>query len=192
MHRYLILASLLVAAPAYADADDDLGDQQIGAALGAAIGGRVTAGGLRISGDYLYQLTDNDWFDGSAAFTFGGGDAECFRNREDEFLCDHGLANGAALELAVGVRRMLAAKGAYRPFARAALGLSYVRFSDDDVSGVAVPLHLGGGLRAAVAPGVAVVGQGELTVGLGRFGRDLGGEPQLGLAVTAGAEFRLR
>ena len=70
--------------------------------------------------------------------------------------------------------------------------MSLVRFSGDDVSGIAFPVHLGGGLRARVAPGVAVVTQGELQVGLGRFGDALGTEPQVGVAITAGAEFRLR
>lgn len=174
-----------------ASAGDDLGDQGVGVMLGVATGGRVTAGGLRITGHYLYQMSASDWFDGAAAFTFGGGDRACFRDRMDLVVCDHGLADGAAIELQAGVRRMFARQGRYQPFARAALGLSYVRFSDDDVSGFAVPLHLGAGLRARVASGVAVVAHGDFTAGIGRFGRGLGAEPQLGLAVTAGAEFRL-
>ena len=42
------------------------------------------------------------------------------------------------------------------------------------------------------ATGIAVVAQADLQLGLGRFGRDLGTEPQLGMTVTAGAEFRLK
>jgi hypothetical protein len=87
---------------------------------------------------------------------------------------------------------MLAQRGKFVPFVRAAIGLAYVRFGDDDVSGLAVPLHLGGGLRTQVAPMVAIAALADLTVGLGKFNRGLGGEPQLGLAITAGAEFRLR
>src|SRR5688572_11595198 len=103
MHRRVIatVAGSLVVLPAIARAeetsvaagaakDEDIGDQLIAAELGVAVGGRVTPGGLRVSGHYLYQLTEQDWFDGTASFTFGGGDAECFRNRDDEFLCDHG------------------------------------------------------------------------------------------------------
>lgn len=175
-----------------ASSEDDLGDQGLGAMIGIATGGRVTAGGLRLEAHYLYQMSTSDWFDGTASFTYGGGGAGCFRDRMDLVVCDHGLADGGAIEVQAGVRRMLAKQGKYRPFARAAIGVTYVRFGDDDVSGFAVPLHLGAGLRTRVASGVAIVGLAELAVGLGTFGRGLGAEPQLGLAVTAGAEFRLR
>jgi hypothetical protein len=178
-------------APA-ATATDDLGDQALGGAIGLAAGGRVTAGGLRISGHYLYQLSDRDWFDGIASFTFGGGAAGCFRDRDDAVICDHGLASGGSIEIAAGVRRLFDAQGPFRPFARAAVGVALVRFSSDDLTGIAIPLHAGAGLRVSVAPSVAVVALADATLGLGLFGRGLGGEPQFGLAVTAGAEFPLR
>lgn len=107
-------------------------------------------------------------------------------------VCEHGFTSGRGVEIAATVRRMFAAQGAFRPFARAGVGVSLVRFSADDVSGIAFPVHLGGGLRARVAPTVAVVAQGELQVGIGAFGEGLGAEPQVGVAFTAGAEFRLR
>jgi hypothetical protein len=173
-------------------ANEELGDQGIGAMLGAAMGGRATAGGVRVTGHYLYQLSEQDWFDGIASFTFGGDQAGCMRDRLDTVTCDHGLADGSSVELAAGVRRMFAGQGGFRPFARAAIGISYTRFPSDDVAGVGFPVHLGGGVRAKVADGVALVGLTELTVGFGRFGRGLETEPQLGLAITAGAEFRLR
>jgi hypothetical protein len=171
---------------------DDPGDQGVGAAMGIAAGGRVTPGGLRITGHYLYQLSSEDWFDGTASFTFGGGDAACFADRMAATQCGHDFNDGNAIELAAGVRRVFAVRGNFRPFARAALGLSFVRFRNDDVTGLAVPLHLGGGVRARVAPGVAVVGHAEVMLGFGGFSRGLGAEPQLGMAVTAGAEFELR
>ncbi|HEY5933116.1 MAG TPA: hypothetical protein VIU61_00695 [Kofleriaceae bacterium] len=171
---------------------DGMGDQGIGAAMGIAAGGRVTPGGLRISGHYLYQLSNDDWFDGTASFTFGGGDAACFQDRMAVTQCGHDFNDGNAIELAAGVRRMFAARGTFRPFARAAVGLSFVRFRNDDVTGLAIPVHLGGGVRARVAPGLAVVGQAVVMFGFGGFGRGLGAEPQLGMAVTAGAEFQLR
>ncbi len=175
-------------------ANDELGDQGIGGMVGAATGGRVTAGGVRVTGSYLYQLSEQDWFDGIASFTFGGGDAGCVRDRQDQMTvnCDHGIADGSAIELAAGVRRMFKGQGGFRPFARAAIGISYTRFTADDLSGVGFPVHLGGGVRAKVAEGVAVVALTELTVGFAHFGRGLETEPQLGLAITAGAEFRLR
>lgn len=175
-------------------ANEELGDQGIGGMVGIATGGRSTAGGMRVTGSYLYQLSEQDWFDGIASFTFGGGDAGCFSDRGDRmsFSCDHGIADGSAVELAAGVRRMFKGQGGFRPFARAAIGISYTRFTADDVSGVGFPIHVGGGVRAKVAEGVAIVGLTELTFGFAHFGRGLETEPQLGLAVTAGAEFRLR
>lgn len=177
---------------ASADPAEDIGDQAIGAETGIAGGGRTTPGGLRVAGHYLYQLSDQDWFDGTAAFTFGGSSAACFRDRMDTLVCEHGFTDGRGVEISASVRRMFAAQGQFRPFARVGVGVAVVQFAGDDVSGIAIPLHLGGGVRARVAPSIAVVAQGELQLGLGRFGNDLGLEPQVGVAITAGAEFRLR
>ena len=200
MMRALALSSVLLASTAHAEevdsieksAAEDLGDQGIGAEIGIAAGGRVTPGGLRVSGHYLYQLSDQDWFDGTASFTFGSQSAGCYEDQMSTLVCEHGFTSGRGVEVAATVRRMFAAKGAFRPFARAGIGVSLVRFSVDEVSGIAFPLHLGGGLRARVTEAVAIVAQGELQVGLGRFGSELGTEPQVGAAFTAGAEFRLR
>ena len=201
MMRALVVSSLLLAATAHADevdsvekmtAGEDLGDQGIGAEIGIAAGGRVTPGGLRVGGHYLYQLSDQDWFDGTASFTFGSDSAGCYQDQMATLVCEHGFTSGRGVEVAATVRRMFAAQGAFRPFARAGLGVSLVRFSADEISGIAFPVHLGGGVRARVAPAVAVVAQADLQVGLGRFGDALGTEPQVGVAFTAGAEFRLR
>jgi hypothetical protein len=169
----------------------ELSDQGIGAELGAAVGGRVTAGGLRVAGHYLYRLSDQDYFDGTASFTYGGGSAACFRDRMNNFVCDHGLADGGAVEVAASVRRYFGPRDQFWPFARAGIGLALVRFQDDSVTGLGIPVHLGGGVRAEVADGVAVVGEGALDLGFGVFNHSLGLEPQVGVAITAGAEFRL-
>jgi hypothetical protein len=174
------------------DKEDEVGDQGISAVLGLAAGGRTTPGGLRITGRYLYRLSEDDWFDGAAAFTFGSGRAACFRDRADQVICEHGLADGAGFELSANVRRLFAAQGAFRPFARVGVGIGLVRFVDDDVSGFTIPVHGGGGVRVKVAPAIAIVADLELVLGFGGFGRGVGVEPQLGFAITAGAEFRLR
>jgi hypothetical protein len=171
---------------------EDDGDQAISAQLGLATGARATPGGLRIAGHYLYQLAEQDWFDGIANFTFGGSRAACFRDRTDRIVCDHGLADGAGFEVVGGVRRMFAAQGAFRPYARLGVGLGLARFSDDSVSGFTVNAHGGGGIRVKVAPSIAIVGEGDLAFGLGSFNRGVGSEPQVSLAITAGVEFRLR
>ncbi|MGE0549500.1 MAG: hypothetical protein AB7O24_23850 [Kofleriaceae bacterium] len=171
---------------------DDVGDQGVGAEVGIATGGRVTPGGLRVAGHYLYQLTETDWFDGRASFTFGGGDAACFVDEMDAMSCDHGLADGSGVEISASVRRMFGTHGAFRPFVRAGVGIGIVRFSDDEVTGLAIPLRGGGGVRVRVTPDVAVVAEAEVGLGIGAFNRGLGAEPLLGGSVTAGAEFRLR
>lgn len=183
------------AAPASDEApagDDEVGDQAISVELGVAAGGRITPGGLRITGQFIYQLSDEDWFDGSASFTFGSGTAACFRDRQDAVICSHGPADGVGVELTASVRRMFAPQGVFHPFARAGVGLGLVRFSADDVSGFTIPAHAGGGVRVAVAPAIGLIVEGDLALGFGSFSRGIGSQPQLGLAIAAGAEFRLR
>lgn len=180
------------AATTPAPAPDEVGDQGIGGDLGIAAGGRTTPGGLRLAGHYLYQLSDQDWFDGIASFTFGGGSAACFHDRSNKLVCDHGSLDGDEVEIAATVRRYFAGQGAFRPFARAGLGFGLIHFGGDSVSGFAIPVHVGGGVRADVTDDLAIIGQADLAAGIALCNRGLGVEPQLGFAVTAGAEFRLR
>ena len=187
------VATLLVASGVASaePAPEAVDGQAISADLGVAGGGRVTPGGLRIAGHFLYQLSDRDWFDGGASFTYGGGSAQCFRDRADQFVCEHGFADGKAIELVASLRRWYAPQGAFHPFLRAGVGLALVGFSADSVSGLAFPLHAGGGVRAEVIPGFAIVVQADVELGVGVFNHALGIEPQAGAAVLAGAEFRL-
>ena len=165
--------------------------QEIGAALGVEAGGRLSPGGFHVLGDYLYQLSDQDWFDSGLSITIGGGDAGCFRDRDNDFLCDHGITRGFAAEGFAGARRFFAGQGAFAPYARAALGARIVSFRGDDVTGFALPIQLGGGIRARVADGIAVVAGTELRLGIGWFDHELGAEPQISLAIHAGVEFAL-
>jgi len=195
MSRLVVIAGVLAATSAHAQPvpaqPSDMPEQAIGGSIGFAGGGRVTAGGLRISGHYLYQLTSSDWFDGTAAFTFGGGDAACFRDRSDALVCDHGLVDGFAAEVSANVRRFFAGNGQYWPYAKVGIGAAIVRFASDDVTGFALPLHGGAGLRIGVADGIAIAAEAMLDIGIGRFNRGLGGEPQLGGSVMVGVEFGL-
>ena len=188
------LAGVAVAddATLHARSDATPGDQGISAQMGLSGGGDLTPGGLRVDGHYLYRLSDQDWFDGVASFTYGGNSEGCYRDRMSTMSCDHGLTSGNGVEIAATVRRMFGTYGAFTPFGRAGVGVQIVRYGADDVVGVALPLHVGGGLRAKVAPAIAVVAQGELTMGVGAFSRDLGAEGLFGMAFTAGAEFDLR
>lgn len=180
------------APPPQPEDDDEIGDQAISAELGLAAGGRVTPGGLRIVGRYLYRLSERDWFDGAASFTFGSGEGACFRDRQDDVICKHGLADGTGFELSASVRRMFAPQGSFRPFVGLGVGLGVVRFGDDDVTGFTIPLHASAGVRVQVASSVAIIGVADLALGIGGFNRGLGVQPQLGFAVAAGVEFRLR
>jgi hypothetical protein len=187
------------AAVAHAESPDeesspDMADQEIGAEAGVASGGRVTAGGVRIAGHYLYRLAAEDWFDGTASFTFGGRDAACFRNRMDLFICDHGLADGYAAEVSASVRHFLAGidrSGQFWPFVRVGVGLGIVRFGNDAVTGLILPVHAGAGARVSVTPSLAISAEAEIAVGIGTFSHSLGLQPQLGFALGASAEFRL-
>lgn len=195
MSRFVAILLLLAAQPVVADPldapDDDLAEHAVAVQAGLATGSRVTPGGFRVTGHFLYQLSSSDWFDGTAAFTFGGGDAACFRDRDNVIVCDHGLAAGKGIELGVGVRRMFARQSTFRPFVRAGLGVGLARFSADSLTGLAIPAYVGLGMRAKVRPSISVVVEAGASIGLGIFTRDLGAEPILGAAVTAGAEFDL-
>ena len=196
MRRAGLILALVAAAPGGARAEDDVladpaGEQELGGSLGVEAGGRTSPGGLQLGGNYLYRLSDEDWFDGGVTITYGGGGAECFRDREGELLCDHGLVDGFAAELSGGVRRVFSGQDRFAPFARAAVGLRVATYTADDVTGLAIPLILGGGVRAVVEDWIAVVGGADLRVGPAFFEGDVGTEPHLTLSVHAGAEFRL-
>ncbi len=170
----------------------DMSDQGIGAEVGFATGGGTTPGGLRIAGHYFYQLSEADWFDGIAGFTFGGNDAKCFRDRSNEFVCNHGVADGNSIDVAASVRHFLArAQSGFWPYLRGGVGIGIARFRTDDVTGLAIPILAGAGVRVSMTPDLALTGEAQINVGFAAFNRGLGLEPQLGAKVTVGAEFRL-
>lgn len=182
------------AAPEEAD-DAELGewtDQGIGISAGVAIGGGLTPGGFRIVGGYLYRLSKNDWFDGAAAFTIGAGTAECYRDRVDERVCDHGPVDGFAADFVGAVRRNFPANKSFAPFVRIGAAVRFARFSGDQVAGLAIPLIGGGGVTIDLSPRMRLVASGQLEIGGGLFSRGLGTAPQLGLAVNGGIEFAIR
>lgn len=179
-----------VAAPGVAGAEDEP-QVALGAEVGAAGGGGTTPGGLRVGGRYLYRLADHDWFDGGVGFTFGSPTIGCGRTPPDGMSCDHGVADGFAGDLALGLRRHLPGQGVFSPFVRGGVFGRVLRFSGDDVTGAAVGLELGAGIAAAVGRDLAVVAGAGGFAGRGWLGNGVGGSGQLGMVVSVGAELRL-
>lgn len=177
---------------AVSEGDGRWTDQGLGISLGVAFGGRVTPGGVRVTGAYLYRLSARDWFDGAAAFTIGSGAAECFRDRAGDRVCDHGATDGFAVDFVGAVRRSFAPQKSVTPFVRLGAALRFVRFSGDQIAGLAVPLIGGGGVTIALAPSARLVGAAQLEIGGGLFSRGLGTAPQLGLSMGIGVELAMR
>lgn len=159
--------------------------------LGVEIGGRVSPGGLRVGGSYLYRLNERDWVDAGVGFTFGSGGAACFRDRDDDFLCDHGVASGFAGEVIAAIRRQLAARDNFEPFVRVGVALRLIGFGADDVVGFGIPVLGSAGIRARVHPTLSIVATADLRVGWAFFNQDLGGEPNVSAAIGVGVEFDL-
>lgn len=179
------------AAEEYEEPNLDPSDRELGAMVGLAIGGGNTPGGLRIEGNYLYQLSTDDWFDGGLAFTGAPASATCFRDREDELICDHGVADGAAIDLFAGVRRYLGAQQAFQPWVRPGVAARLAFFPDDDLTGVAVVAHAAAGVRARINDLIAVGGMAAVEAGGALFTRGLGAELQLGMVIGGTVEFAL-
>jgi hypothetical protein len=193
-------ASLAAIAPSLAAADqpavaaraerDEL-SQLLAGRAGIEMGGRTSPGGFHLAGTYLYRMAESDWIDTGVAFTFGGGNAECFRDRSNEVLCDHGITKGFAAERSGGVRRVFRRDQEFAPFVGLGLAVRLVSFSEDDVRGVAFPLLISAGVRSHIADRVALVGGAMVRAGIGLFTGDVGLEPQASLAVSGGVEFGL-
>lgn len=202
MHRQLI-AVVVALAPAVAAAQDagteapasviePLGVTQVlGGRLGLEVGGGISPGGLHVGGDYLYLLDGPWWFDAGFGFTFGGASAACFRDRQDDLVCDHGIAGGFAAEVVGSIRRELEARQGFVPYLRAGVALRLLAFGGDDVVGLGFPLIGSAGFRRRLGDPVTLVAGVDLRIGWGAFNRDLGLESQVSASINAGVEFDL-
>jgi hypothetical protein len=191
-----ILAPAPTPTPAPPAADDDapvapIAERELGVLVGIATGSHITPGGLRVSGRFLYQLSDTDWFDGVVAFTFGGDSAACYRDRSDRYTCAHDSLDGFGGELGGGIRRFIGGRDQFRPWLRLGASVRVARFGKDDVTGAAIPVTAAVGVRTRVADRVAVGGEAAIEVGPGWFGHGLGYELEAGFTVGVLTEISL-
>jgi hypothetical protein len=165
--------------------------QRIGGRLGVEAGGRSTPGGLHVGGSFLYLLDGPYWFDAGIGFTFGGGAAGCFRDRDNDGVCDHGIASGFAAEVVASVRRELGSRDGFTPYVRVGIAARLIAFGGDDVRGLGIPLIGSVGVRREVTDGIAVAAAFDLRTGWGFFNRSLGPEAHASASINAGVEFDL-
>ncbi len=184
-------AEVIAPQPTHGRTDDDSKSQLLGATLGAEVGGRVSPGGLRLAGSFLYRFTEIDWIDTGVGFTFGSGSANCFRDRSNDVVCDQGIASGFAADASVAIRRDLYLGGDFVPFFRAGVALRVIAYASDDVIGISLPLLGSIGVRARVNELLSVIALADLRVGWGIFNRGLGIEPQANASIGVGVEFDL-
>jgi hypothetical protein len=187
VRRGVVVAVVALSAPAGA------AEQELGARLGAQISATdTTPGGLRLGGVYLYRMTERTWSDSAAAFTFGAGGAECYIPRDGGFTCAHGIADGFSFQVASGLRWYPDLGGGdAQPYLRGGLGLGIVRFGADEVTGLAIPLFAGAGVRFAVTEKVTLSGEAQLDVGPALFNHDLSFQPYLAMTILFGVEISL-
>ncbi len=170
--------------------------EEIGARLGVQLGiGGQSAGGLRVGGDFLYRLAGATWSDSTASVVFGSGDAACVLGRGpgNPLSCDHGLTDGFAFEVGTGIRWYpgSVARPQLAPYLRGGVGLSVVNFSGDSLTGVAIPLFGGGGVRYQAADWITIEGEADVQLGPGFYGRGVGVALYSSMIVQFGVEFAL-
>ena len=105
--------------------------------------------------------------------------------------CNHGVADGFAGDLALGIRRHFRGQGAFTPFVRGGGFARILRFAADDITGAALGLELGAGLAADLQDDVAIIAGASAFAGRGWLGGGVGGTGQLGMLISVGAEIRL-
>jgi hypothetical protein len=168
---------------------DNVHEQWVSAAVGLEVGGRLSPGGLKLSGSHFYQLTDSDWLRSSLSYTFGGDQTGCAMDEFGETNCNRDYLAGTAVAGSAGLRRFFKPMWDFLPYAELGVAAKFVSFSGDGVRGFALPATLAGGARKTVAEGVAVSFGLGVEAGFGYFNRDLGWEPQVTVGLSGGVDF---
>lgn len=176
---------------ARADALDSEHSLVLGGHLGVVTGGGATPGGVELGGNFMYRLSNIDWFEGGLRVVIGSGQAACFTDRQGTKLCTHGPVAGRIGELSAGVRRYLLPQEAFTPYAQLRLGVRIATFPGDGVTGLGIPILAGFGVRGQINEMVAICGGATLEVGMSIYNDDLGIEPLASLSIQVGVEFSL-
>ncbi len=165
---------------------EEVADQLLSAAVGVDAGGRVSPGGVKLSGSHLYRLSERDWLRSSLSLTFGGGGSCTLDMGATD--CNDGHLSGLAIGAGANVRRLFAPLWGATPYAELGLSAKLIRF-DDGVRGFALPVWFAGGARKSVHDGIAVFGTASVEAGFGRFNQMLGWEPHVTVGLQGGVEF---
>jgi hypothetical protein len=185
----LVLAGAGIAA---AQEGPPVGDQELGARLGLALNlAGIAPGGVRLDGVWLYRLSDRVWFDGRADFTLGGGGSSCTFPATGPSRCDHTVTDGFAALALAGARWFPPASGSVTPWVGGGLGAGLADLTGDDLRGFQLALWASAGARLPVAEGVALAGEGMLSTAATAFGKGIGWQGSVGLAVLLGVDFRM-
>src|SRR5205085_9791683 len=121
--------------------------------------------GLRVVGEYDRELTDRFWLDLHAAAVIGTDDRGCYFDRTASYVCDHEVADGFAMLAGGGLVMPFAHNGDFTPYARGGGEFGLVSFGSDDVSGLALVLRGGAGVRWQVTDEISIHGEGDLALG---------------------------
>jgi hypothetical protein len=169
-----------------------VGDKELGVRLGLQLAQGVAPGGFSVAGAYLHRMTRATWFELELAFTLGGNDPFCFRDRFGETVCDPGLTDGVSGQLAAGGRWFPSSTpSGFLPYLRGGLGLHWADFGGDEVSGLAGVGFAGAGGRFRVGGIASVCGEVVLFGGAGLYSDDVGFEPYAGMIVRFGVDLAL-
>jgi hypothetical protein len=187
---FLVIASVSVAAHADDDTRVAVADRELGVHAGIAMNlGGVAPGGLYLSGEVLYRLTDTLWFDGRAGFTIGSSTGHCTFPMSTRNTCDSALLAGFGFELLAGIRWWLATQGTIAPYIALGANGDYSAFSGDDLSGLSIPFWGGFGVRTRLNEVTSLGAEVDLDVGGAHYDRDIAWEGFATLRLTVGAEF---
>jgi opacity protein-like surface antigen len=180
-------------------------DSGVSGSVGPAFGGSWMPGGLRIGGRYELALDPNDWLEAGGDLTVGYRNTACHSDAS-RLRCNHAFLDGDAIALTMALRHDFDDVGGMRPFIRAGVAVSVLRFPDDVVMsrtdgdlprrptegmyGVAVTTRLGAGTRFRLSPDFAMTAAVDVEGGAGGFAGTADAHNLFDVSFAVGAELR--